>query len=109
MLYELRIYEATPGKLSALNARFENHTLKFFAKHGIKVIGFWTTAVGESSNQLTYIVAFENMADREKRWTAFATDPDWIAVKKETEKDGVPLTAKISNQFLVPTSYSPLK
>lgn len=109
MLYELRIYEATPGKLAALNARFENHTLKFFAKHGIKVIGFWTTAVGESSNQLTYIVAFENMADREKRWTAFATDPDWIAAKKETEKDGVPLTAKISNQFLVPTPYSPLK
>jgi hypothetical protein len=45
MLYELRLYEATPGKLAALNARFENHTLKFFAKHGIKVIGFWTTSL----------------------------------------------------------------
>jgi hypothetical protein len=58
MLYELRVYEATPGKLAALNARFENHRLKFFVKHGIKVIGFWTTAVGESSNRLTYFGEF---------------------------------------------------
>lgn len=108
MLYELRIYEALPGKLPALNARFENHTLRFFAKHGIKVVGFWTTAVGPSSNELTYLLAFESMADREQRWTAFAADPEWLAVKRETEKDG-PLLANIRNQFLFPTSYSPLK
>ncbi len=108
MLYELRIYEAVPGKLAALNARFENHTLKFFAKHGIQVIGFWTTLVGESNNELTYIIAFEDLADREKKWTAFATDPDWLAVKQATETDG-PLSLKIRNQFLTPTKYSPLK
>jgi hypothetical protein len=108
MLYELRIYEAVPGKLAALNARFEQHTLQFFAKHGIQVVGFWTTLVGESNNELTYIVAFDNMADREKKWTAFATDPDWLAVKQATEPDG-PLTLKIRNQFLAPTKYSPLK
>jgi hypothetical protein len=108
MLYELRVYQASPGKLAALNARFENHTLGFFAKHGIKTLGFWTTAVGESSNALTYILVYEDMADREKRWTAFASDPEWLAVKKETDKDG-PLTASIRNEFLIPTSYSPLK
>lgn len=108
MLYELRVYQASPGKLAALNARFETHTLKFFAKHEIKVLGFWTTAVGESSNALTYILVYDNMAEREKRWTAFATDPEWLAVKKETDKDG-PLTASIRNEFLTPTSYSPLK
>ena len=108
MLYELRVYEANPGKLAALNARFENHALKFFAKHGIQVLGFWTTTVGASSNALTYITIFENMADREQRWTAFATDPDWLATKRETEKDG-PLVATIRNEFLTPTSYSPLQ
>ena len=108
MLYELRIYQASPGKLAALNARFENHTLKFFEKHGIKVLGFWTTTVGESSNALTYITIFDNMADREKRWTAFATDPEWLAVKIETDKDG-PLTGSVRNEFLTPTTYSPLK
>jgi hypothetical protein len=108
MLYELRIYEATPGKLAALNTRFENHTTKFFAKHSIQVVGFWTTAVGPSNNDLTYILAFEDMADREKKWNAFSTDPEWLAIKQETEKDG-PLSLKIRNQFLTPTRYSPLK
>ena len=108
MLYELRIYEAMPGQLPAVNARFENHTIKFFAKHGIAVVGFWTTAVGPSANELTYLLAYADMADREKKWSAFAADPDWLAVKRETEKDG-PIVANIRNQFLSPTSYSPLK
>ena len=108
MLYELRVYEVTPGKMLAIHARFENHVMKYFEKHGIKVIGFWTTLVGESSNEISYILAFENMADREKRWSAFASDPAWLAIRRESEKDG-PLVARIRNQFLAPTSYSPLK
>jgi NIPSNAP protein len=109
MLYELRVYEITPGKMPAFHARFENHVLKYFDKHGINVIGLWTTLVGESNNEVSYILAFENMADREKRYAAFSTDPEWLAARRESEKDGVPLVARIRNQFLAPTSYSPLK
>jgi hypothetical protein len=108
MIYELRVYEAVPGKLPALVARFEKHTTQFFSKHGITMIGFWTTAVGPSANDLTYLLAYENMADREKKWTAFSNDPDWLAIKRETEKDG-PLWANIRNQFLSPTRFSPLQ
>ncbi|MBI5290802.1 MAG: NIPSNAP family protein [Chloroflexi bacterium] len=108
MLYELRIYEAMPGNLGAVSARFENHTTRFFARHGITAIGFWTTLVGPASNEFTYLLAYENMADREKKWNAFAGDPEWLAVKRETEKDG-PIVANIRNQFLAPTPYSPLK
>ena len=102
MLYELRIYEVTPGKMPAFQARFENHVMKYFEKHGIRCVGLWTTLVGESSNAFTYMVAYENMADREKRWSAFASDPEWLAVRRETDKDGV-LVARIRNQFLAPT------
>ena len=109
MLYELRIYEITPGKMPAFQARFENHVMKFFDKHGIKVVGLWTTLVGESSNEFSYLLAFENMADREKRYAAFSSDAEWLAVRRESEKDGAPLVARIRNQFLAPTSYSPLK
>ena len=42
MIYELRIYEAMPGRLAALNDRFANHTTGFFKKHSIHVVGFWT-------------------------------------------------------------------
>jgi len=52
MLYELRVYNALPGKLPALNDRFAEHTMGFFKKHGIGMLGFWTAEIG-TSNQLT--------------------------------------------------------
>jgi hypothetical protein len=46
MLYEWRVYEVVPGKMGALHARFQNITLRFFEKHGIKVVGFWEAVIG---------------------------------------------------------------
>ena len=45
------------------------------------------------------------MAEREKRWGAFLTDPEWIATSAETEKNGQ-LVQTISNELLAPTSFS---
>ena len=59
MLYELRIYRPMPGKLPALLQRFEKATLDIWKKHGIRQAGFWTTVIGESSQQLTYMLAWE--------------------------------------------------
>ena len=109
IIYELRIYDTVPGKLPALHDRFQNHTLGFFKKHGIRVVGFWTEDVGtNTNNRLVYIVAYESLADREKKWGAFISDPDWLKVRAETEKDG-PLVAKITNSILRPTPYSPMQ
>jgi hypothetical protein len=108
MIYELRIYHAYPGKLPALNARFSNHTLKLWERFGIRQVGFWTTAIGESNNDLYYILEWENLAEREQKWNAFATHPDWLATRAETEKDG-PLTTHITNLILTPTAYSKMR
>jgi len=43
MLYEQRIYTCLPGRLPALNRRFETVTLKLWEKHAIRPVGFWTT------------------------------------------------------------------
>src|SRR5882724_5298319 len=75
MIYEMRVYRCLPGRLPALLKRFENITLKLWEKHGIKQAGFFTTLVGESNLELTYFLAWESLADREKKWTAFMTDP----------------------------------
>lgn len=107
MLYELRIYDTIPGRLPALHRRFREHTLSFFEKYDIKVIGFWEEVVGQN-NRLVYMLAFESMADRERKWTAFQSDPEWARVRAETEKDG-PINALVTNRFLAPTDYSPLK
>ncbi len=107
MLYEWRIYEVLPGRMEALNNRFQNITLKIFQKHGIRVVGFWEAVVG-TSNVLYYMLAWENMAERERVWTAFQSDPEWIKARAETEKDG-PINQRITNLFLKPTPYSPMK
>lgn len=108
MIYEMRIYRCIPGRMPALLERFEKTVLRIWKKHGIRQAGFWTTLVGESNQDLTYMLAWESLADREKRWNAFLADPEWIATRAETEKDGAFITT-LSNSFLQPTSFSAVK
>jgi hypothetical protein len=108
MIYELRVYTATPGRLPEIVKRFETITLKIWEKHGIRQAGFWTTLVGPSSHDLTYLLAWESLADRETKWTAFSTDPEWLAARAETEKNG-PIVANIASSFLQPTAFSSVK
>jgi hypothetical protein len=108
MIYELRIYHAVPGKLPLLLKRFETITLKFWEKHGIRQVGFWTTMIGESNNDLYYLLEWNDLNERVQKWDAFMNDPDWIKQKAETEKEG-PLTSSITNLILTPTSFSTLK
>ena len=105
MIYELRIYTATPGRLPDILARFRDHTLKIWERYGIRQAGFWTTLVGPNSNRLTYLLAWESLAEREAKWNAFIVDPEWLAVRAATEKDG-PIVASIANSFLEPTPFS---
>ncbi|WP_316176367.1 MULTISPECIES: NIPSNAP family protein [unclassified Bradyrhizobium] len=108
MIYESRIYRCIPGRLSALLKRFETTTLKLWGKHGIRPVGFFTTLIGESNQDLTYFIAWESLAERETKWTKFMTDPDWIAARAKSEEDGQ-IVANITSQFLVPTAFSALK
>ncbi len=107
-IYELRVYTCVPGRLPALVKRFETHTLKIWDKHGIKQAGFFTTLVGPSNMELTYLLEWESLAERETKWNAFMSDPAWIATRAETEKEGQ-IVANIASSFLVPTSYSSVK
>ena len=108
MIYELRVYTCCPGKMPALLQRFETVTLPIWERHGIRQAGFWTTLVGESNQQLNYLVQWESLAEREAKWNAFQADPEWQAARAETEKNG-PILSNISNQFWQPTSFSSVK
>ena len=107
MIHELRIYTAHPGKLGPLLSRFRDHTCGLFEKHGIKVVGFWETVIGES-NELVYICAFDDLAHRTKAWAAFQADPDWQAARKASEANG-PLLERVVNKIWRPTAFSPLQ
>jgi len=108
MIYESRVYRCIPGRLPALLRRFETVTLKLFEKHGIRQAGFFTTLIGESNQELTYFLAWESLAERETKWTAFMSDPDWISARAKSEEDGQ-IINNIVSQLLVPTGFSAVK
>src|SRR5499427_3848473 len=75
MIYELRVYHCVPGRLPDLIKRFDTITLKLWEKHGIRQAGFWTVVVGDSNQDLYYLLQWESLAEREKKWGGFMTDP----------------------------------
>ncbi|MDB5821599.1 MAG: family containing protein [Herminiimonas sp.] len=108
MIYEMRIYHCAPGRLPALLNRFDTITLEFWEKYGIRQVGFWTTLVGESNQALTYLLQWESLAEREKKWNAFSSDAGWLAKRTETEAEGI-IVQRIENSLLAPTAFSSLK
>ena len=108
MIYELRIYTAHPGKMPALQARFRDHSMRLFEKHGMKNVGYWTNTIGGRSDELWYMLAFEDMGQRQQAWAAFQGDLLWQQVRVESERDG-PLVHHIENRLMLPTDFSPLR
>ena len=108
--YELRTYVAAPGKLEDLHARFRNHTIKLFKKHGMEVVGFWgpTDKDKGSEDTLVYLMAYPSRAARDAAWKAFQADPDWQKARAESERNGK-LTAKVESVMLASTDYAPVK
>jgi hypothetical protein len=111
-VYEMRTYYAASGKLEALHARFRNHTIEIFKKHGMGVVAFWVpvdqTTGAATGNTLVYILSYASLDARKQAWDEFGKDPEWVAVKAESEKDGK-LVDKVDSVFLAPTDYSPMK
>jgi NIPSNAP len=109
-VFELRTYTANPGKLDALNARFRDHTIALFKKHGMEVVGFWEPIDKEAGagDKLIYLLAHPSREAAQANWKAFREDPEWVKVKAESEAGGV-LPAKIESVYLAGTDYSPLK
>jgi hypothetical protein len=107
MIYEYRIYEAAAGRMPDLHARFRDATLKLFERHGIKAVAFFSPSIGEYTDRLIYLLAFDDLGHRERAWASFLADPEWQKVKAASEAAG-PLVIRIKNIILTPTDYSPL-
>ncbi len=108
MIYELRVYTAMPVRLPDVLARFQQHTIKIWERLGIHPVAFFTPLVAADSNELTYLLAWKDLADREAKWGNFVADPAWIAVREDSEREG-PIVARMANSFVKPTSFSDLK
>jgi len=112
LVYELRTYTTEPGRLPALHARFKDHTMKLFAKHGIKNVIYLTPVDAEGKpvdNKLVYLLAHKSQAAAKESFDSFRQDPDWKAAREASEAAGKILSMPPESQFYVPTDYSPMK
>ena len=105
-VFELRTYTAAPGKFDALNTRFREHTVRIFAKHGVKNVVYWTPTEGPLvGNTIIYVIPHASREASKKFWSAFLADPEWVKAKAASEVNG-PLTTKIEAVFMTTTDYS---
>jgi hypothetical protein len=108
-LFELRTYVAADGKLDALQARFRDHTVKLFEKHGMTNVGYFTPAEGPGAKStLVYLLAFPDKEARDKAFKEFGADPEWVKARQESEANGK-LVEKVESLLLNPTDYSTMK
>jgi NIPSNAP len=109
-VYELRTYYAAPGKMEALHARFRDHTLKYFEKHGLKVEGFWKPLDEKAQEEkLVYLLSFPSKEAADQSWKDFREDPGWIQARDDSEKDGKLLIKPPESVYLISTDYAPMK
>lgn len=109
-VFELRTYTTPDGKLADLDARFRNHTVGLFAKHGMTNLAYFhpTDADKGAANTLLYFLAHANRDAATASWKAFREDAAWLKARETSEKNGK-LTAKVESVFLKPVDFSALK
>ena len=107
-LFEMRVYYANEGKLDALHARFRDHTMKLFEKHGMTNLGYFVPTGANSERKLVYFLAYPDKTARDASWKGFMNDPAWKKAFADSHKDGV-IVARVENAFLTATDYSALE
>jgi len=116
-VFELRTYTTVPGRLGDLNARFRDHTLRLFEKHGMTNVCYWNLAADQkgaksrlvADNTLIYLLTHKSEEAAKASFDAFRADPAWTAAKAASEqKAGGSLTVPegVKSEFLRPTDYS---
>ena len=105
-VYELRTYHTNEGKLDALKARFRDHTIRIFNRHGMVSVGYFVPE--DMPDTLIYILKHPNRKVAEQHWAEFQADPEWQEKKAESEVNGV-LVQKVDRVWLDPTAFSALK
>jgi len=106
-VYELRVYHLNEGKLPLILDRFKTKETAIFARLGMHGMGYWTPTEGDLKGKtLIYMLRHKSREAARDSWAKFKVDPEWVALKAETEKDGV-FVAKSESTFLKLTEFSP--
>ncbi len=109
-VYELRTYHLNPGKLPLILERFRTKERAIFVRCGMHPVAYWTVLDGPAlepggGGTLIYIVRHKSRAAADASWAQFKVDPEWVALKAESEKDGA-FVVKQEHTFMKLTEFS---
>ena len=106
-VFELRRYESHSEKASATKiGLFNQAEIAIFAKHEMHAVFYSQALVGPRLPNLTYMLAFDDLRDRDTKWSAFGSDPEFRALVAKPELSDAAIVSSISNVFLRPTAFS---
>ena len=108
-VFELRTYTAAEGKLPNLLARFRDHTMTLFEKHGMTNVGYWVPQdLPNSENTLIYLLEHSSRQAAQESWADFRADAEWSRVMIGSEAAGS-IVNNIESVFIEPTNFSPIR
>ena len=106
-VYELRMYHLNEGKLPLILDRFRGKEREIFARYGMHSVGYWVpTDEPLAGRTIVYMLRHKSRAAATESWAKFGADPEWVALKAESEKDGAFVKLHEST-FLKLTDFSP--
>jgi NIPSNAP len=106
-IFELRTYESnTPRTLARKIRMFDEGEIALFRKLNMTPVFFGEAIAGRNMPNLTYMLAYDDLAAREKAWSAFATHPEWEKMKSQPGVSDAEIVSNISNSILRPLPFS---
>ena len=109
-IFEMRTYESPNDKILARKIRmFGDGEIAIFRRLGMPPVFFGQTIVGPRMPNLTYMLAFDDLAAREKLWNALNADPEWQKMRVGPGLTDPEVVINITNVILRPLPFSPIR
>jgi NIPSNAP len=106
-MFELRTYESASdidhkNKVDEVN----NGEVAIFNKSGFWPVFFGDTLIGGKMPNLTYMIGFANLTERDKCWSAFFAAPETKTLFGLPKYSAPGLVSNVNNTILTPAAYS---
>lgn len=109
-IFELRTYESSNVKASKTKIKmFDDAEIKIFRRCGMIPVFFGETLIGRNLPNLTYMLAYDDLAARDKVWKAFGADPEWQKLRATPGLTDPEIVSNISNSILRPLPFSGIR
>jgi len=109
-IFELRTYESdSAATLKRKVGMFNGGEMEIFQRLGMNPVFFGEALVGPKLPHLTYMLAYEDLAARDRLWKEFGSDPAWLKLRATPGLADSDIVSNISNIILRPAAVSDIR